>query len=113
MYKRNKRKEKKKRKRKEKRKTKEKKKKEKEKKKKKRKRKVSSVGENFAEDRENVIGLVGHLVEWLDGFVPTPRDPGAVRSDCTPGSLGPKAGVPRLEATAAELREDPQGLKVC
>jgi hypothetical protein len=96
MYKRNKRKEKK-----------------KEKEKKKKRERVSSVGENFAEDRENVIGLVGHLVECLDGFVPSPRDPGAVRSDCTPGSLGEKAGVPRLEAAAAELREDPQGLKVC
>jgi hypothetical protein len=76
-------------------------------------RKVSSIGENLAEDPENVISLVGHLVESLDGFVPSPRDPGAVRSDCTPGSLGGKAGVPRLEAAAAELREDPQGLKVC
>jgi hypothetical protein len=78
-----------------------------------RKRKSSSIGENIAEDRETIIGLVGHLVESLHSFVPSPRDPGAVGSDCTPGPLGEKARVPRLQAAAAELRQDPQGLKVC
>jgi hypothetical protein len=93
--------------------TKQKKRKKTKKKKNEKEKKASSIGENIAEDRENIIGLVGHLDESLDGFVPSPRDPGAVRSDCTPGPLGEKARVSRLQAAAAELRQDPQGLKVC